>query len=139
MILDSAEAIAEYLARHGDFGECILEDIRWCHFGTVLEIDVDYIWEDDGTVRSEYAPKNLKTLVLRNVQELHVCNALNVYMTLHPEELNWGLSEVSSVRLLDEEHRLSKYQALPVPFHHLSFNWEDERRIDVIFSTVEVR
>jgi len=86
----------------------------------------------------EYAPPHRKTLTLRNVQELHVRNALSEYMVLHPDELNWGLSEVSSVRVVDDAEVLSRYQFLPIPLHHLRCNWEGERRIDVVFSTLDV-
>lgn len=139
MSLESAEAITDYLRRHRDFEECVLEDVRWLHFGTTVELVFDYIWDHDGTVRPEYAPANRKTLVLRNVQELHVWNALSEYMVLHPNELNWGLSEVSSVRLVDDEQVLGRYALLPIPLHQLRCNWEHERRVDVVFSTLDVR
>jgi hypothetical protein len=138
MIYESQERIAEYLRSNRNFEECLLVDVRWKHFGTVIELEFDYTWGADGSVRPEYAPIDLKSLVLRNVQELHVCNALNERMSLHPEELNWGLSEVSSVRVLDENQFLSKYQSLAIPLHHLRCNWEGRRRLDVVFSTLEV-
>lgn len=138
MIYESHELMAGYLRENRNFEECLLVDVRWRHFGTVIELVFDYTWTSDGCVRGEYAPADLRTLVLRNVQELHVCNALNEYMSLHPEELNWGLSEVASVRVLDEHRFLSKYQSLPVPFHHLRCSWEGDRTVDVVFSTLEV-
>jgi len=79
-----------------------------------------------------------KMLSLHGVQELHICNALSEYMTLHPNELNWGLSEVSSVRLVNDDRLLARYATLPVPLHHLRLNWEGKRHIDAIFGTMEV-
>ena len=138
MIFESSEAIKAYLKQHHDFGECILQDIRWRHFGTVIDLVFDYIWTDAGAVRPEYKPPTLKTISLHGVQELHVHNALNEYMSLHPDELDWGLSEVSSVRLIDDELLLAPYSTLPLPLHHLRLNWEDERRIEAVFGTMEV-
>ncbi len=138
MIYESKELIAEYLLENRSFEECLLVDVRWKHFGTVIELVFNYIWHSDGSVLPEYAPIDLRILVLRNVQELHLWNALNEHMTLHPDKLNWGLSEVASVRLVEDEVVLSTYQALSVPFHHLRCNWETNRQIDVVFSTLEV-
>lgn len=138
MIYESQEMIAEYLRENRSFEECLLVDLRWRHFGTVIELVFDFTWTGDGSVRSEYLPPDLKTLALRNVQELHVHNALSEHMSLHPEELNWGLSEVAAVRLLEHDEFLSKYGTLPVSLHHLRCSWDGGRRIDVVFSTLEV-
>ena len=75
MTFESSEAINEYLRTHAQFGECILEDVVWRHFGTVVDFVFDYIWSDDGTVRMDER-KDLRTLTFSNVQELHVRNAL---------------------------------------------------------------
>ena len=138
MIFESLDLMAGYLRENRNFGDCLLVDVRWRHFGTVIELIFDYSWTPDGSVRAEYAPSDLRALVLRNVQELHVCNSLSEHMSLHPEELNWGLSEVASVRVLDEDRFLAKYQSLPVPFHHLRCSWEGDRTLDVVFSTLEI-
>ncbi len=137
MILESAAAICSYLEQQRHFAQCILEDLCWRHYGTVLELVFDYIWTDEGDVRPEYAGKNIKTMVLRNVQELHMWNALNEHMTLHPDDLNWGLSEVAAVRLIEDDTLLANYAKLSVPFHHLGLRWEGDRRVDVIFGTME--
>jgi hypothetical protein len=138
VILVSSEDIAAYLADHHNLQECILEEVRWRHFGTVLALVFDYIWTADGSVRPEYSSKDLICLSLRNVQEYHLFNGMSEYMSLHPEELNWGLSEVSSVRLVHEEFTLARYRSLPIPLHHLRCEWEGPRQIDVVFSTVEI-
>lgn len=139
MTFESSEAINDYLRTHEEFGECILEDVVWRHFGTVVDFVFDYIWSDNGTVRTDLDQrKDLRTLTFSNVQELHVRNALGEDMCLHPEDLDWGLSEVSSVRLVNDEAVLTPYQTLPLPFHHLRCAWEgtDSRRIDIVFSTM---
>lgn len=138
MICESSESIEAYLKQHHDFGECILQDISWRHFGTIIDLVFDYIWTDAGTVRPEYKPSVQKTIRLHGVQELHIYNALNESMSLHPDKLNWGLSEVSSVRLMNDELLLARYCTLPLPLHHLRLNWEGDRRIEAVFGTMEV-
>ena len=138
MIFESHERIEEYLRENRYFAECLLLDLKWRHFGTVIELIFDYIWAADGSVLPEYAPRDLRTLVFHNVQELYVSNALKDHMTLHPDQLNWGISEVASVKLLEQADVLSKYQTLALPFHHLRCAWESNRLVDVVFSTLQV-
>ena len=139
MIFESREAMIDYLREQRNFQECLLMAIIWGHFGTVIELVFDYTWASDGSLRPEYASADVRTLVLRNVQELHVSNALNEHMILHPEQLDWGLSEVSSVRLCDDQRFLTRYQSLAIPFHHLQCAWEGERQVDIVFSPLEAK
>ena len=138
MMLESTDLIADYIARNRGFEECILEDVRWRHYGTVVDLVFDYVWVSDGTVRSDFEPSNLKVLTFHNVQEFHLFNGQSEHMALHPEELNWGASEVAAVRIVDEPGILRSYAHLPIPIHHVRCAWEGDRRIDIVFSTLEV-
>jgi hypothetical protein len=138
MMLESAELITDYLNRYRRFEDRLLQDVRWRLYGTVIELEFDYVWSDNGAIRSEYEQPNLKVLALHNVQEFHLWNGLTEHMSLHPEDLNWGLSEVASVRVVDDPVVLGKYQHVAVPLHHLRCAWEGERRIDIVFATLEV-
>ena len=137
MILESSEGIEHYLLEHRNFEECILQSVQWHHFGTVIDLVFDYIWDVDGSIKPGNAPE-VKTLRFRNVQELHVCNALNESMVLSPGDLTWGLSEVASVERVIDETEVAKYKHLPIPIYHLRCRWEGARQIDVIFGTLEV-
>lgn len=138
MILEASDSMRAYLRHHNDFGECVLEEVRWEHFGTVIVLVFDYVWDDDGAIRASLNVPLLKTLRFHNVQELHVLNALSEHLSLHPSEVNWGLSEVAAVQLVDDPEVLARYQSLPIPLHHLRCSWEGERHIDIVFSTLEV-
>jgi hypothetical protein len=139
MTIESPGEMEVRLRELRNFEECVLEELRWCHFGTVIELVFDYIWQDDGSVRPEYVGPKFRTIVLQNVQEIHIDNALTEYMMFHPNELNWGASEVAAVRLVNESRNLLKYRSVALPLHHLRCEWEGERRIDVIFATMVIR
>ncbi|MEJ7712985.1 MAG: hypothetical protein WKF84_24870 [Pyrinomonadaceae bacterium] len=101
-----------------------------------MELIFDYIWTDDGHIRSNLErPENI-TLKFRLVQEFRMHNALNAVMCAHPEEVGWGLNEVAVARVNDDVHEQHRF--LPAPFNHVAFLWEGERRIDIIFSELEV-
>jgi hypothetical protein len=108
MILESADSIKAYLSEHRDFGDCILDDVVWLQYGTIIQLVFDYIWEPDGSIRTEYSKPCIKRLTLQNVQEWRVLNGLGEYMVLHPEELDWGLSEVAIVRLVDNSAMVAR-------------------------------
>lgn len=138
MILVSTEEMMKSLASVRNFQECILEDVRWRHFGTIVEFVFNYIWADDGSVRSELLAPARKSIVFHNLQELHIVNGLNSYQSLHPVELNWGISEVASVRVIEDEALVGRYSNLPIAVHHIRCSWEVARRIDVVCASIEI-
>jgi len=138
MMLESVEMIADYLSQHRAFEECILEDIRCRHYATVVDLVFDYVWSSDGSLRSEFEQPDRRVLTFHNVQEFRLFNALTEHMVLHPEELNWGMNEVALVRVVSESTVIGKYEQLPIPIHHVRCQWEGDRRIDIIFGSLEV-
>jgi len=147
----TTEEIRRSLAMHYEFGECILEDVRWRREGTVLDLVFNYVWEgyaavdppaarrrDYGRIRQDLDRPVTKTLRFHLVQEFRVFNALNDLHCANPEEIGWGLSEVAAVRAEESESVLSPYAGLATPMHHVACRWEGERRIDVVFSSLEV-
>ncbi|HEX5438989.1 MAG TPA: hypothetical protein VFW98_17690 [Gemmatimonadaceae bacterium] len=138
MILETGERIAQYLQQHHHFSECVLEDIRWLHYGTSIELVFDYIWTQDGELRSDTTSPEIEALRFLGVQEFSLKNALNEAISLQPAEVNWGLSEIAMLQLVDDETLLAKYKSLPIPVHHVRCSWESDRQIDIVFTTVEV-
>lgn len=130
--------IEELLNSLHHLSECVIEQFNWKDYGTTLEVVFDYIWTDDQRLRSDLERPFHVTLKFRCVQELHLNNALNQYMCARPEEIGWGINEVAMVKVKAEEEALEPYRLLPIPFHHVVFLWEGERRIDIIFSELEV-
>lgn len=144
MMLRTEESIRRFLQQHHEFGECVLLDIRWHHFGTVLDLVFDYAWDDiragerQSRIRADVNTPLLKTIRCHLVEELHLKNGLTPAMMESPRSIAWGFSEVAAVRLENDERFLSPYRSALVPFHHLACLWEEERRIDLVFSWMEV-
>lgn len=99
----SKREIEELLKKYNNFSECVIEQIRWLHYGTTVEVVMNYIWTDEGQIRSDLDRADLVTLRFSLVQKMHIDNALNDSMVSEPEMINWGKNEVSMVRLFSED------------------------------------
>lgn len=128
----------DLLARYHNFGECILLDVRWKQRGFSLELVFDYIWKGEDVVRDNLDVEERVVIRFSAVQEFHASHEWNDYILSEPEIINWGSAEVAQVRLEDSEPLLGKYRSRPMPFHHVSIRWESERRIDIVFSELEI-
>jgi hypothetical protein len=135
----SRNEIEAVLQAYHHFADCSVEDITWRDFGTTLVVTLDYIWSSAGQLREDLDTKRLVDLNFYLVQELHVRNALNAAMCREPSRLNWGVSEVAIVRLMDRSELVAVYRDFPVPFYHIAFLSEGDRRIDIVFSELSCR
>jgi hypothetical protein len=137
MKTNEKEQIEKLLDSYHSLSECVIETISLSDYGTTVEVVFNYIWDEEGNVRGDLErPKEL-VLRFRIVQEFHLANALNAYMCEFPREINWGLNEISRAALLSDDS-LNRYGSLPIPFQHMVFYWEGERRLDIIFSELEI-
>lgn len=124
----------------------MLHDVLWQDYGTTLGFVFELAWDAEGHLIAE-RPADLRTILvtLFQVQELHLRNSLNDTVLTQPEEIGWGLSEVAWADLENDANRLAPYANRPSAFNHLVFRWEGERsgenprRIDVIFSSIEIQ
>ena len=132
-------SIVEELKAYRNFAECILLEINWKNYMTTVELVFNYVWDKLGKIRHDVDCIQRVTLSCNLVQEIHFKGGLNPSMCSEPTQINWGINEVALVRLQEQEDFLHPYHALPVPFHHLSVTWEFDRRIDIIFSNLDIR
>jgi hypothetical protein len=152
MSASTKAAIREFLFNHYEFGECILQDVKWIAEGTCLEFVFNYIWSDDKGFYLDTAGKPaikqcetrpdlnmplLKVLRFNLVQELHVRNHLNRMQQAELGKIGWRISEVARVSIEDDNLFLAAYRDQAVQFHHVSCRWEDDRRIDIVFSELQ--
>jgi hypothetical protein len=124
MRLTDRDAIRSVLKAHGDFGECLLRELRLVDFGLSLEVIFDCVAgpkEQSGTV----------TLVLCVLHELHLIGAIPPGLLEDPSRVNWGLSEIALVQLAESDSDPRR--------HRLNILWESDRRIEAAFSVLEVR
>jgi hypothetical protein len=106
----------------------LLHDLRLVNFGFSLDLVFNDIWTPDGRVRPDVLERPvLLTFRLLGVESLRLTGGLTAAMIEHPNEINWGLSEVSRVLATSVGSRL-----------RLSVRWEGERLIDVEFHRFEI-
>ena len=138
MKTNDRKEIEEFLKKHKDFSECIIEELSLKDYGTTLEVVFNYIWTESGQPRANLDEPTNIGLRFRLVQELHINNALNSSMLHDPGSINWGLNEVALVEVVNDSTALQTYEPSLAPLNHLAFLWEADRRIDVVFSELEV-
>ena len=127
------------LTKYNHFEDCILLDVRWKQWGYSLELVFNYIWNEKGVIRGNLDIAEERVVVrFSAVQEFLVRNQWNDSLLTEPDLMNWGSGEVSLIRLENSESLLEKYGSRPVPFYHAAILWESERRMDVVFSELEI-
>jgi len=133
MVASSKAEIRNLLYGHYEFGECVIEDVRWRDQGATIDLLLNYVWSDadgfafdgqrfsvkDGRLRSDLDTPLVKTLRFHLVQEFHAHNWWNAAI-VSADVLNWGASEVAAIRVQDDSLFLSKYRSHPVDFHHVT-------------------
>jgi hypothetical protein len=150
MLADTKAAIRKLLYQHYEFAECIIANVVWKNQGATVDVLLNYIWSDtngwgfdqrfyvkEGLIRANLELEIIKTIRFHLVQELHVQNWLPSDLE-SLESLGWGFSEVSAIRIHEDNLFLSKYRNLPREYHHITFRWEGDRRIDVVFAAMEI-
>ncbi len=118
----------DLLAKYYNLGECVLLDVRWKQWGFSLELVFDYKCDVEDRVVVRFSA----------VQEFHASYEWNDYILSEPKVIDWGSAEVAQVCLENSEAFLAKYHSRPVSFHHVAVRWESERRMDVVFSELEI-
>lgn len=118
--------------------EGILTNVIWEGEGTTLSLYFNSVLDKDGNIRLDLEREKVIMLKFELVQEFHLVNALNDFMLKNPGLLNWGLSEVAMVTVVENSTKLKSYESPIVPLNHIVLLWEGERRIDIIFSRLTV-
>jgi len=130
--------IKNLLKIYKNFEKCLLVSIKWLEFGKTIELIFDYIWDDEGNLRNNLDKEEFIVLRFKLVQEFHFKSGLNSSMVLEPEQINWGINEISCIRLVENSDILKQYDSLPKQSYHVEIMWEGDRHIDVIFSEMEI-
>ena len=138
MKLSQFSEIESAFKRYRNLQECVLLEVNYRNYGLLVEFVFNYIWTEDGKIRRTLEEPERLHLRFELVQEFHLKGALNEAMCTEPERVNWGINEVWAVKIVDHEDFLHPYKSLPVPFHHVSVSWTGDRRIDIVFSTLEI-
>lgn len=117
MKIDTAEGISRWLKQSGGLSEALMKELRLVSFGYSVHVEFSVITDPEGHVLGEPLDVGLD---LDGVQRLTLEGGLTSRMLEHPEEINWGLSEVAQVRVSPSEDGV-----------HFEALWEGERRVEV--------
>jgi hypothetical protein len=99
--------------------ESLLVETALTHHGYGVRLAFNLTWASEGVLRPDLDSREQRlTIEMHGVQRLHMEGGLTQAMLDHPENINWGLSEVASLR------------AAPCPDGlQLQVLWEDDRSI----------
>lgn len=128
--------IQEILNKYNNFQECILENINFCDFGTTVSLTFNYIWDENKLIRKDLDKSKLIILTFNQIQEFHLENGLTEFIINSPSKINWGINEISLIRLNERSQLLDKYNFSNVKFHHISILWESKRQLNIIFHSI---
>ncbi|GAB4097902.1 hypothetical protein [Sinomonas halotolerans] len=94
------ESLQKALDRFNGFSECLLAELRLVNYGYSIEIDLNLVFDDIGSVRSDVLEvSRICTLRLDGVKSMILIGGLSDWMVSHPEDINWGLSEIAGIEV----------------------------------------
>lgn len=115
MHLADARSLSDALRDFHNLEECLLLSLRLTHYGYTAELRFEHLR------RGRQVPETaFVTVTMEAVSALRLVGDLSTSMVDHPENINWGLSEVALV---------DAYQA--TSGIGLKVAWEGERSITV--------
>lgn len=128
MTIRDMRSLESSLERWNNFEDCLLHDVHPVMFGYGLELVLNYVWSEDGTVRPDAVEKpRLVVLRLLGLESLEFRGGLSPAMKQEPEAINWGLTEVASVRAKEAPSEMA-----------IAVEWESERKITAQFVEMEI-
>ena len=117
MRLDTFGEIESWLSETGALSEALLDESSLTEFGYSAHVVFTRLIDRNGRLLDE--PSQV-TFDFEGIHDLTMQGALTPRMLAHPEEINWGLSEVALVRVSSSEKGF-RFEAL----------WEGDRKIAV--------
>ncbi|HCR54605.1 MAG TPA: hypothetical protein DIW27_09325, partial [Cytophagales bacterium] len=107
------------LSRYKFLQECILTSINFSNQLTDVELSFNYIYDKDGKLRSDLDRNQIVTIKLGLVQVFKIEGNLNYHQLSNPEMINWGLNEISIIKVLDNSTLLKEHISLSAKLFHL--------------------
>ncbi len=123
------------LHAYRDFEECVVVGVQWLNWGASLSIDIDFVWQEDGTIRTQYADRRIVSIRFCGVSELHVINELSDSVMQKEASLGWGFGEIACLRVEDAGALVRS--RLTGPSYKASFRREGYSWIEITFKAWE--
>lgn len=122
------------LHAYRDFDECVVLDVQWLDWGTSLKVDVDFVWRDDGSVRSQEDNRRIVSIRFVGVSEMRLVNDLADAMVGEDASPGWGLGEIACLRV---EQAAPSRSRLTIPSYKASFWHEEYAWVEITFTRWE--
>lgn len=117
MRITSIETIQQLLATENNLSEALMTGLRLTNHGYSARLQFEVFIGADGNVIAE--PFRI-VFDLEAVQRMELVGALDEAMVRRPELINWGLSEIALVKLVEVGDGF-----------RFIVQWFDERRVDI--------
>jgi hypothetical protein len=118
------------LHAYRDFDECVVLDLKWFDWLTSLQVDLDFIWQDNGRVRTQLDDRRIVSIRFFGVSELRVIADLADEMVGDDSLLGWGFGEIACLRVEQGKPPRSR---LTSPSYKASFRREGYTWIEITF------
>jgi hypothetical protein len=129
MVNNRIDKISTSLKGYNFFQECIIEEVIFKDYLTTLEISLNNIWTNEGTIRNDLdKEKDIVLLRFKGLDSFQVRNYLTSGLKTNLDKINWGFNEISIVKVENASEGFIKF----------SFLWESNRTIELIFSEFEL-
>lgn len=119
------------LHAYRDFDECVVLALEWLDWGTVLVVDLDFVWRDDGSIRTQSDDRRIVSIRFFGVSELSVLNDLTDAMVHGDAFKGWGLGEIACLRV---EQAGAARPRLTIPSYKATFWREGYVWIEITFT-----
>lgn len=113
-----------------DFEECVVVGLQWLDWGTSLSVHLDFVWQDDGSVRPQDANRRIVSIRFSGVSEFRVVNDLTDEMVGETPLLKWGFGEIACLQL---ERGAPGRTRLTLPSYRALFRREGYTWFEVVF------
>lgn len=117
MKVHTAEGISRWLEQFGALSEALMKELCLVNYGYSVHVEFSVVVDLGGRVLDDPLHVGFD---LDGVQSLTLVGGLTSSMLEHPENINWGLSEVARVRVASSDDGI-RFEA----------RWEGERLIEV--------
>lgn len=125
-------AMNDLLKLYNFFQECIIEEIIVDNENLNFSLIFNYIWNSNGTIRSNIEKLLLIRIDFKRFQSLNIINNFTHDQLKHK---NWSYNEISCIQLIEEP----KVYEGGLTFYRAKVLWENDLRlIDVIFSDLQI-
>jgi len=128
--------VGSALSKLNNLVNCVCLKANFLNFCTTLELIFEYEFPPhEHTALIEH---NTGLLIARFINVQNVSYKTAVFDDFCLPELDWELGLIKNIQLLSDSPELSQIGSLSLLFNHVCIEWKNKRRMDIIFSGLEI-